>query len=198
MRWPCVDGEAGIGSVLRPGFLLPSLAFSRDELGGARVGCPVGGRSARRVAVRCRPKRARHDCRGVARRPGGPVRRREHLAGRGQGGRGKPAAPPPPRAATSPRDTAGRWRSRSPRVSRGRRGSSTPPELSVREPSVVCFAEDDRTSEPAPKPRFGSFAQPVVFDLQYSDVVEIPRIRNCVCTAVTDSNVPKVETCKVR
>ena len=61
-----IDGEAGIGYVLRPGFMLPPLMFSEEEIEALVLGSRWVHQARRSSAGRCRGQRAGQDRRGAA------------------------------------------------------------------------------------------------------------------------------------
>ena len=61
-----IDGEAGVGYVLRPGFMLPPLMFSEEEIEALVLGSRWVHQRADRGAGRCRRQRAGQDRRRAA------------------------------------------------------------------------------------------------------------------------------------
>ena len=70
-----IDGEAGVGYVLRPGFMLPPLMFSEEEIEALVLGSRWVHRARRPGAGRCRAQRAGQDRRRAARGPRDDARR---------------------------------------------------------------------------------------------------------------------------
>ena len=64
-----IDGEAGIGYLLRPGFTLPPLMFSIDEIDAHRTWIRHGGATADRTLTNAAPQRAGEDHGRFAGRP---------------------------------------------------------------------------------------------------------------------------------
>ena len=63
-----IEGEAGFGYVLKPGFTLPPLMFNPDEVEALALGRALGRGPRRRRSGHGRARRARQDRRGAAAR----------------------------------------------------------------------------------------------------------------------------------
>ncbi|MEI9851699.1 MAG: hypothetical protein WDN24_13595 [Sphingomonas sp.] len=61
-----IEGEAGVGYVLRPGFMLPPLMFPPEEIEALVLGSRWVADRADAPAARCRAQRAGADRRGIA------------------------------------------------------------------------------------------------------------------------------------
>ena len=67
-----IDGEPGVGYVLRPGFLLPPLMFSEEEIEALALGAKWVARRTDDALSERRPQRDGENRRRSAGRPDGP------------------------------------------------------------------------------------------------------------------------------